>query len=640
MSKEKIKKDEKLIAVTGDCKFIQAEQVDGEPEKLPTVSTEAYNGGKMVVGYWGEVVIDLSGMSASPKTPILYGHNTYDSGAVLGQTDSVDISNTITARGSIMGKSDDVQNVVALSKNGYQFQVSVGATPLTIKSIQEGESVEVNGQTQTGPFTLIVTSKLKEISILPLGADDTTSAAIAAAHNTNEGNMSTEKETKELAAEQIKAEAVKASKARVSAVMAVAKDHPDIMAEAIDKDWDKAQTEAAVLAAENETLKAENAEFKKEKEKKDVEANRPDTPHIVNKDVMAKAQNVESITASAAMALGLQNPEKHFSVDAMNVGSDLKVRRISDLVRAGLASSGKTLDCSVDDTREFLQAAFSTRDISNVLSNLANKFINSAYGSVEQVWREITSIRSVNDFKTNTGVRLTMTDLLQPLAPNGEIQHGQLSDSTNTISADTKALMLGLTRQDIINDDLGILAEIMVKFGYSAGRTLNTDFWTLLKASTGEFTSGKGNLITPALSIDGLRTAQEAFMKLTDDDGNPVSNMATTLLVGPGNATLAEELYVSTNYEGATAQKTSTNTFKGKYKPAASVYLNDDPWWLTGNPMGMPMMKVAFLNGRDTPIIESADADFNTLGVQMRCYFDYGISFWEDKAAVYSNASA
>ncbi len=45
-------------------------------------------------------------------------------------------------------------------------------------------------------------------------------------------------------------------------------------------------------------------------------------------------------------------------------------------------------------------------------------------------------------------------------------------------------------------------------------------------------------------------------------------------------------------------------------------------------------MEVAFLNGVQSPIVETAEADFNTLGVQMRGYFDFGVSKGEDLAGV------
>ena len=37
--------------------------------------------------------------------------------------------------------------------------------------------------------------------------------------------------------------------------------------------------------------------------------------------------------------------------------------------------------------------------------------------------------------------------------------------------------------------------------------------------------------------------------------------------------------------------------------------------------------------------IETANADFNQLGIQMRCYFDYGASKGETKAALYSTGA-
>ena len=47
-------------------------------------------------------------------------------------------------------------------------------------------------------------------------------------------------------------------------------------------------------------------------------------------------------------------------------------------------------------------------------------------------------------------------------------------------------------------------------------------------------------------------------------------------------------------------------------------------------------MQACFLNGNEAPVIETAQADFNTLGISMRCYYDYGVAFGDPKAAVRS----
>jgi hypothetical protein len=45
-------------------------------------------------------------------------------------------------------------------------------------------------------------------------------------------------------------------------------------------------------------------------------------------------------------------------------------------------------------------------------------------------------------------------------------------------------------------------------------------------------------------------------------------------------------------------------------------------------------MLVAFLNGNQSPTVEQADADFNTLGIQMRGYHDFGVGRGEPLCGV------
>jgi hypothetical protein len=46
------------------------------------------------------------------------------------------------------------------------------------------------------------------------------------------------------------------------------------------------------------------------------------------------------------------------------------------------------------------------------------------------------------------------------------------------------------------------------------------------------------------------------------------------------------------------------------------------------------LLQIAFLNGRQEPIVESADAEFQTLGIQFRGYFDLGVAQQEFRAGV------
>lgn len=599
---------------------------------LPKIDISVYNGGIMAVGYYGKVVVDLAGMSVSDVTPILYGHDTYSIDAILGQTSSVTADKTLSASGSIMGNSDTANKVLALSKNGYRFQSSMGATPLKTRDVQEDEEVEVNGQTLTGPFLLVVESKLNEISILPLGADGTTSAAIAAEHTQREEHQMKAGESPEATAEEIRANAVRED-ARIQSVRAIAKDHPEISATAVKEGWDENKTSLAVKDAII-------AEQKKEIEAGKVQTGRPGAPNVVTGKGSGPI-NARIIEAAAAFRCGLNDAEKVYGAETLEAASQLRMHSFTDLVRACLIAEGKGTDISRHDGEAFLRAAFSTASLSNVLSGVMNKFVLQGYGVVEQTWRLIANIRPVVDFKAHVGVRLVMDSLLKSLSPSGEIKHGTLSDETRSIAADTKALMLAITRKDIINDDLGVLSDTPARLGFAAGRTLNIDFWKEFESDTNNrfTTSGKiKNRITGgALNSANLALARALFRKMTDPDGNPMGLDPTIILVSPKNETAADELFASTTVKGST-DGPDANVFKGRFTPAVSTYLSDDPWYLVAPPLSMPSMEVAFLDGVQTPTVESAQADFNQLGIQMRCYWDYGVKFAERRGIVRSNS--
>jgi hypothetical protein len=629
--KETTMKNDGVMQLISACNIQAAQVKEGEPEKLPTFEISAYNGGKMEVDFWGEVVVDLAGMEVRDVTPILYGHNSYTIDSVLGQTSKVEKGDTLKASGMIMGDSSIVKRFLTLSRNGFKFQASVGTTVLEYKDIEEGASAEVNGQTIEGPFTLAAKSKLKEISIVPLGADSTTETSIAAKQGgkpkAEEREMKDSEKQEAPTAEMIRAEAV-TEQNRIMKVKEVAKDYPEISAQAVKDGWDEGKTSGAVKDKKIADLEA--------KIKADEEANkRPKAPGMKVEGSMKF--DIKTIEAAAALRAGLTTVEKVYDSETLNKASEIKLHSITDLVRAGLAMSGKKLDHSRHETREFLQAAFSTRDIANVLSNLANKFILEGYGTVEETWKTIAAIRSVVDFKVHTGSRLIMTNLLQAMGPGGEISHGSLSDETRTVQADTKALMLGVTRKDLINDDLNALSDLPRRLGFAAARTFNIDFWAVLNAASGEFTNARGNTTTGALTITTLSEAERLFMSLTDADGNSIGMDATVLLTGSTAATPARELFVSTNLTSdASARKVQSNIYVGKFTPAISKYATAAPWFLVSSPLSMPLMQTAFLNGRQEPYVETSDADFNTLGIQLRCYFDYGVAFGEYRGSVRS----
>jgi hypothetical protein len=63
-------------------------------------------------------------------------------------------------------------------------------------------------------------------------------------------------------------------------------------------------------------------------------------------------------------------------------------------------------------------------------------------------------------------------------------------------------------------------------------------------------------------------------------------------------------------------------------------------WYLLAEPTDLPVIEVAFLNGQEAPTIETADADFNVLGVQMRGFHDFGCKLQDPRGGVKAKGEA
>ena len=258
----------------------------------------------------------------------------------------------------------------------------------------------------------------------------------------------------------------------------------------------------------------------------------------------------------------------------------------------------------------------------------------------DTVWREIAQTKSVSDFKTVTSYRLLDDMTYEKVGAGGVIKHGRISEESFTRSADTYAKMFTITRQDIINDDMGAFDDLRARLGRGSAMKLNDLFWETFLGNLGTiFTSTRTNYIsgsTTNLGTDGvgLGLGQKAWRQRTSssaDGAKRVGGRPKYLLVPPELETVADALYTARNV--AAVKVSDANTFAGKYQPLCAPQLSDSSitgysttaWYLIGDKaMGSPIV-VSFLNGQETPTVESADADFNTLGIQFRGYHDFGV---------------
>ena len=314
----------------------------------------------------------------------------------------------------------------------------------------------------------------------------------------------------------------------------------------------------------------------------------------------------------------------------LDAAHDLKVTRLSDIFAALGYGYRPGDDTGMGNA---VRAAFSSADLPNVLSGVMQKFVLAGFGAMGETWREISRAVPVKDFKAVKGVRLVMGGLLKPLAKGGNLQHVDLSDEARDLQAETKGSIISITREDLINDDLGVLATIPERFGQMASRTINKDVFAALSTTGSDY----GASTSGALNLDNLAAAYGLAMGIKDSSGDPLGPLPDRILCSSENYVLAKSIYQSETITGASSKTGQANVLRGVLQPVTSPYLNGTAYWLFNS--AFPLVDVAFLNGVQTPTVETASADFSQLGISVRCYYDYGVTPGDTKAALYSTGA-
>lgn len=315
-------------------------------------------------------------------------------------------------------------------------------------------------------------------------------------------------------------------------------------------------------------------------------------------------------------------------------------------------------DAHVSDMRNLLKAAFSggmergpmasgafgpsTYDVSGILSNVANKFIVDSFNSVESVWRMISAIRPVSDFKQITSYALTGDLTYAKIGPGGEVKHGTLGESEYTNQATMYGKMLGIDYQHLRNDDLDAFAKVNKRLGRGGALTFNTVFWTAFLAGHGTFwAAANGNYLAGtdyAFTLDKLGNADAAWGLRTDPDGQPMGDEAAVLLV-PRALSVQAMQYMSSTRISADGNEGENNVLAGKWEPVTSVYLSNSAitgysasnYYLIANPAETPVIESVFLDGQEMPIVETAEPDLSRLGIMLRGTHAFGVSKQEPR---------
>ena len=339
--------------------------------------------------------------------------------------------------------------------------------------------------------------------------------------------------------------------------------------------------------------------------------------------LLARAGKADTKTRETAKATGLMN--------------------LSLMEQAKAALTRASVDFSHMNSQQIAIAALTqtTSDFPVLLENAMHKALLSGYNAIEDTYSRFCSIGSVSDFRAHGRYRTGSIGNYQTVNEAGEYTNATIPDGEKqTITAVDRGLIINLTYQMIINDDLGAFIGLASDLGRAGRRTVEAAVYALLAENSGlgpdmsdgnplfHARSGANNIGTgAALSMASIDADRVVMASQTDVSGNDFLDLRPAVWLGPvGHGGTARSINEA-QYDPDTANKLQKpNTVRGLFRDIVdTARLSGTRYYLFADPNEVPVIEVAFLNGESEPYIMMEES-FSTRGNKYRATLDFGVA--------------
>lgn len=273
----------------------------------------------------------------------------------------------------------------------------------------------------------------------------------------------------------------------------------------------------------------------------------------------------------------------------------------------------------------------STSDFPQLLANVASKRLRDTYESAPRLWRLIARQSNVSDFKEKAVVQLAGIPELVKVREGGEYTYAKLSESVEKYSIATYGRVIAITRQALINDDLGAFDRLPSLFGRAAAELENDIVWgTILNnpvMGDGKtlFHTDHGNLAaTGGAPSDATFEAAETALGDQKDAANKPLNLSFRYFLGAQKYGPAIKRLLTS----VSATKTGdVNIYQNAVDPIIENRLKPEtgaaPWFLTVDPGRWDTIEYAYLEGEEGLYTEER-VGFEVDGIEVKGRLDFG----------------
>jgi len=300
-----------------------------------------------------------------------------------------------------------------------------------------------------------------------------------------------------------------------------------------------------------------------------------------------------------------------------------------------------------------------TSDFPSILENIANKLLVAGYNESEATYRQWCYIDDVPDFKSKSILGLSNLSILEEVPEGDDFNEYTLSEQKETVQAKTYGNIVSFTRQAIINDDLNAFARVAFLLGQAALRTVNR--LAVIKLLANANTAYNSNALTSTENANlvegtaydptttekakaGLNAMKKTMRVQTGQKGEILNVVPSIVLAGPTAEDYVLEA-ISDTSKVDMAQEPN-RALRG-LTPVIEPYLEDTTitgnsataMYMFTNPMVIPVIVAAFLNGNENPYLERK-TEFCDDGFKTKGRHDVGIGQNDHRGIVASTGIA
>lgn len=375
-------------------------------------------------------------------------------------------------------------------------------------------------------------------------------------------------------------------------------------------------------------------------------------PHIEtvqDETARARARAADAILAKAGV---ITDRDARIKATQGNPYMSMRLTEIArdSLTRAGIKTHGM-------DSMALVAAAFTqgTSDFPILLENAMHKALQRAYDLQPTTWQRFCATSTVSDFRVNNRYRVGSFGNLNTVNELAEYINKTIPDGEKaTIQASTKGNIINLSRQAIINDDLGAFVGLAASLGRAARRTVEQDVYDLINANSGMgptmsgtpmFDAGRSNTGSDgALDVAVMGSLAAAMKSQKDVSGNDYLDLVPYVFVchpkqGPAARMLNESQYDPSGSANQHVPNLVRGMFTDIVESPRITGNSNSRVYVFADPNVAPAFEVAFLDGQQDPYLERQEG-FDVDGSRFKVRLDYGVAAIDWRGAATAKGTA